>query len=86
MMSSLGLKIKHIDNCILLLCFLIVLLWSSPLWLTPGKFGISDWGFYTSRFEAMRRTILGYRQWIGNNPWNMGSTTLFEYEKQALVS
>jgi hypothetical protein len=73
-------------TCLLLLCFLIVLVWSSPLWLTGGKIGIYDWGFYTPRFEVLRRTILEYRQWLGNNPWNMGGQPLLGHPGVGLFS
>jgi hypothetical protein len=86
MMGSSWLKIKHNDNYILLFCFLIVLAWSSPLWLTPGKIGICDWGFFIPRFEVLRRTILEYKQWLGNNPWNTGGQPLLGNPGVGLVS
>ena len=86
MMGSFWLKIKRNDNCILLFCFFIVLAWSSPLWLTPGKIGISDWGFFIPRFEVLRRTILEYNQWLGNNPWNMGGQPILGNPVIGLVS
>jgi hypothetical protein len=85
-MISSWLKIKNDDNRILLLCFFIVLVWSSPLWLTPGKIGISDWGYSISRFEVLRQTILEYKQWPSNNPWNMGGQPLLGNPGIGLIS
>jgi len=60
----------------LLFCFLAVALWALPIWFTPGMTGIGDWDSASNRLEAVRRTVLEFRQWPGHNPWLTGGVPL----------
>lgn len=62
-----------ISNRIVLLIALFALcLWAYPLWFTPGMMGIYDWGAVMNTFEAMRRSVLEFKQWPNHNPWMCG--------------
>jgi len=61
---------------LLLLIFLAIMIWAMPVWLVPGMTGASDWDFFMNRCEAIRRTILEFHQWPGNNPWIGGGVPL----------
>ena len=56
------------------LAFLII--WSYPLWFTAGKAILGDGNIIMQRFEALRQTVVHYRQWPGLNPWNGGGQPL----------
>lgn len=77
---------RCVDSCILLLSLLAIAIWASPLWLTGGMTGIYDWDTTTHRFEALRRTVLEFRQWPGHNPWTTGGVPLLGNPNLSLVS
>ena len=70
----------------LVLILLFIGLWSQPLWLTPGKAGSFDWGTQMVRFESLRRTILQYHQWPGNNPWTLGGIPILGNPSVFIIS
>jgi len=79
-------RIKSKDKYILILGLIFIFVWSLPLWLAPGKVGTYDWGFHNHRFEALRRTILEFGQWPGNNPWSMGGQPLLGHPNVSIIS
>lgn len=54
----------------------IVLAWSYPVWCAGGRLGILDWGYFLQGYEALRRSLLVYHQWPGNNAWTCGGMPL----------
>jgi len=70
------LKHNFNDRTILLLGILVVAIWSSPIWFTPGMTGIADWDSAATRLEASRRTVSEFGQWPGHNPWLTGGVPL----------
>ncbi len=47
-----------------------------PLMQNPDGFGFADWDFVLDKFEALRRTILIWRQFPWWNPWSRGGFPL----------
>jgi hypothetical protein len=77
---------KLTDKYILILGLLIVAFWASPLWLVAGKSGIHDWHYSMERYEAVRRTLLEFKQWPGNNPWTLGGLPLLGNPSVGILS
>ena len=55
---------------------MIVVFWAAPVVISPGLSGVFDWDVDMQRFEALRRTIVEFGQWPGNNPWIEGGQPL----------
>jgi hypothetical protein len=71
---------------ILFLSLIGILMWSYPIWFTPGKAAAYDWGQQMMRFEALRRTVVQYHQWPGTNPWSLGGIPLLGNPSVFIVS
>lgn len=80
------LKFNFTEKYVIALSILAVAIWAYPLWLTPGMTGVFDWDFAMHRFEAIRRTVLEFRQWPGHNPWNTGGVPLLGLSAKSLLS
>jgi len=55
-----------------LFCLLVVAIWTSPIWFTPGMTGVGDWDYFMHRYEVLRLTVIKFGQWPGYDPWNSG--------------
>jgi len=66
-------------NKLTLLSLIVVVLIMSPLWLFVGDAILGDENMMFQRYEALRQTIVNYRQWPGLNPWNAGGQPLEGY-------
>jgi hypothetical protein len=66
---------KILDNKFSLytISFLAITVWFYPLWYMFDLAVLGDGNIYLQRFEAVRKTVVDYGQWPGNNPWNAGS-------------
>jgi len=74
------------NKSIILLSLLVVAVWALPIWFTPQMTGVCDWDCAMHRFEALRRTILEFKQWPGNNPWSSGGLPLLGHPGIGLFS
>lgn len=57
---------------------------SWPMLARPGL-GYGDWDFYLQTYEAVRKTVLEYRQFPWWNPWNRGGFPLAADPQCSLV-
>jgi hypothetical protein len=53
---------------------------------TPDRWGREDWDYFVHHYEAMRRSVLEYRQVPWWNPWNCGGMPLAANPQIGLVS
>lgn len=65
-------KLYNNRNAINIIIFLFISLWFYPAWYVYDLAVLGDGNQYLQRFEAIRKTILEFDQWPGNNPWNAG--------------
>jgi hypothetical protein len=65
---------------------LIILCLMSPILFSKGKTGVYDWDSSMSRFEALRKTVVEFKQWPGNNPWISGGVPLASLPYTNLLS
>ena len=61
---------------IFFITFILITLWFYPIWYTYDLAVIGDGNIFFQRIEAIRKTVLEYGQWPGNNPWNAGGQPL----------
>lgn len=66
--------------------FVLLLLWSWPLWWAHNRWGVFDWNTCAQRFEALRASLLVFKQWPGLNPWIMGGIPLLGNPNVSLFS
>ena len=57
----------------------VVLLGWFPYCLHLGEIGFGDWSWFYHAFEAIRKTVLDYRQFPFWNPWHTGGCPLFAH-------
>ena len=77
---------KYENFLLLLFCFLVLAIWALPIWFTPGMTGIYDWDTSMQRYEVLRRTVMEFGQWPGNNPWNTGGVPFLGITYLSLLS
>ncbi len=63
----------------------VLLLGVAMLW-EPGKWGGEDWDYFAHHYEAMRRSVLEYRQVPWWNPWSCGGLPLATNPQLGLIS
>lgn len=66
--------------------FVLLVLWSWPLWWAHNRWGVFDWNTSAQRFEALRASLLVFNQWPGHNPWMMGGIPLLGNPNVSLFS
>jgi hypothetical protein len=52
--------------------FSLITSWFYPIWYMHDLVVLGDGNIYLQRFEAIRKTVVDFGQWPGNNPWNAG--------------
>ena len=66
--------------------FLLITFWFYPIWYMYELAITGDGNIFLQRFEAIRKTVVDYGQWPGNNPWNAGGQPLEGVNGRFLVS
>ena len=66
------LKFKSSQYFIIGIIFLLITSWFYPIWYMQDLAVLGDGNSYLQRFEAIRKTVVEFGQWPGNNPWNAG--------------
>ncbi len=65
-------KLSDNKTLIHLIIFLLITSWFYPIWYMHDLAVLGDGNIYLQRFEAIRKTVVEFGQWPGNNPWNAG--------------
>ena len=52
--------------------FSLITSWFYPIWYMHDLVVLGDGNIYLQRLEAIRKTVVDFGQWPGNNPWNAG--------------
>ncbi|MFA5779103.1 MAG: hypothetical protein WC947_03090 [Elusimicrobiota bacterium] len=65
-----------LEKMFLLIASVVLIVWSYPIWYVTGKAVLGDGNMIFQRFEALRQTVVNYKQWPGLNPWNAGGQPL----------
>ena len=66
--------------------FLLITFWFYPIWYMHELAILGDGNIFLQRFEAIRKTVVDYGQWPGNNPWNAGGQPLEGVNGRFLIS
>ena len=76
MLNNQYLKLLQNKKVCYFIIFLFITLWFYPIWYTYDLVVLGDGNIFLQRIEAIRKTVLEYDQWPGNNPWNAGGQPL----------
>ena len=64
--------IRRDDRAYCLVAYGLLALWTLPLWIAPSSRGAlnSDWDWFLTYFEAVRKSLMDYGHGPWNNVWN----------------